>query len=221
MGRIGGPIIVSCRFLFGDDGKTYAATLYGLLGEGLGHGLEGDRAQHAGDLEYGLGYVVPVVVVLLQHGRAHGLAGDGGGFSRDGVALSAAKELAGSRSSSWRYLLENEEIVVLQQIVVAIPGLGRGGVADRSEFVKDTRRWLGSIVEEEHDPEINNRAMLGGQDNGGLLIGVVIHEVAQSIQHLGGLVGREDVVATPDLVDRVCLHGVCGDDAEVVTATLQ
>jgi hypothetical protein len=33
-----------------------------------------------------------MVVVLLQHGRTHGLVGDGGSFGGDGVALSAAIE---------------------------------------------------------------------------------------------------------------------------------
>jgi hypothetical protein len=33
-----------------------------------------------------------MVVVLLQHERAHSLVGDGGSFGGDGVALSAAIE---------------------------------------------------------------------------------------------------------------------------------
>lgn len=93
-------------------------------------------------------------------------------------------------------------------------------MANRSELVKHASSRLGTVVKEEHDPQIDGRTVLGCLDDRCLAIGVVVYKVAQSCQHLGCLVGCEDVVAAPDLVVlTVCLQRVSCDDAEVVSST--
>lgn len=41
--------------------------------------------------------------------------------------------------------------------------------------------------------------MLGGHDDGSLVVGVVLGEIADGFQDIGSLVGGEDVVSSPDL----------------------
>lgn len=67
--------------------------------------------------------------------------------------------VVGGSGSRWS-LLKDKEVVVLEQIVVCIPGLGGRGVIDSGKLVKDARRRLGSIIEEEHNPEVNERSVL-------------------------------------------------------------
>jgi hypothetical protein len=91
-----------------------------------------------------------------------------------------------------------------------------------SELVENPGGRLGAIVEDEHNPEINEQAVLRSQNNGCLVIRVLVDKVAQRCEELGSFVGCEDVVATPDLVVlRVSLHGVCSHDSEVVTSAFQ
>lgn len=92
---------------------------------------------------------------------------------------------------------------------------------DRRELIEYARRRLWAVVEEEHNPEVDRKAMLRSQNNRRLVIGIVVGKVAQSRQHLGCLIRSEDVIAAPDLTDWVCLQGVCCDDAKVVAATLK
>lgn len=120
-----------------------------------------------------------------------------------------------------RHLLQDEEIVILQQIIVSIPCLGSRRVINRRELVEHARWRLGAVVEEEHDPEVNHQAVLGCEDNCRLVVRVVVGEIAKSRQHLGRLIRSEDIVAAPDLSNGVRLHGVCGDDAKVVTTSLE
>lgn len=118
--------------------------------------------------------------------------------------------------------LENKKVIVLQQVVVAIPRLGGRCVVDCLELIEDTRWWLRAIVEKEHDPEINDGATFRCKNNRCLVIGIIIDIVAQSLQDLRRLVGREDIVAAPDFVVLgVRLHRVCRDDAEVVAASFE
>lgn len=118
--------------------------------------------------------------------------------------------------------LKNESIVILEQVIVAIPRLRRGNMLNRSELVEYTRWRLGPIVEEEHDPRINDQTMLSSQDNCSLVVWIVICEVAQGCQHLWCFVWGEDIVPAPDFVVlRMRLHGVGSDDAEVVTSSFQ
>lgn len=50
---------------------------------------------------------------------------------------------------------------------------------DRGELVEHARWRLRAVIEEEHDPEVNQRAMLRCQDNRCLVIGIVVRKVAQ------------------------------------------
>lgn len=60
-------------------------------------------------------------------------------------------------------------------------------------------RRLRSIVEEKHDPCVDQRGMLGRHDDGGLVIGVVFGEVTDGFKDLRRLVRTEDIVPSPDL----------------------
>lgn len=159
-----------------------------------------------------------MVIVLLQHTRVirhwRRLRGDG-------VALSTVPHVSRALGNDVRNVLQNKEIIVLQQVVVAIPRLRSGGMVNGRELVKDSRRGFRSVVEEEQDPQVEDSAMLAGQDNGSLVIRVVGHKVAHRSQDLWRLVGCEDVVAAPHLTHGVRLHRVRGHHAEVVAASLQ
>lgn len=78
-----------------------------------------------------------------------------------------------------RHLLQNKEIVILEQVIVGIPRLSGRRVIDRRELVEYARWGLGTIVEQEHDPEVNHQAVLRCQDDGRLVVRIVVREVAQ------------------------------------------
>ena len=69
-----------------------------------------------------------------------------------------------------------------------------------AELLKHMIRRRGGVVEEEHDPCVDKGTVVGCHDNGSLVVRVVRGELVDGIQEIGGLVGREHIVASPDLV---------------------
>lgn len=108
------------------------------------------------------------------------------------------------------------------QVIVAIPRLGSVNGSNVLELLEHMVRGRGGIVEEEHDPRVNQRAIVACHDDGSLVVRIVRSEFHDGIQNLGALVGSENIVASPHLVVlRVRLESVVRDDAKVVTTTLQ
>lgn len=85
------------------------------------------------------------------------------------------------------------------QVVVGIPSLGGVQGTKSFESVKHTLRRLGTIVEQEHDPGVNDGGVLSSHDDGRLVIGVVLREVADRLKNLGSLIRGEDIVSSPHL----------------------
>lgn len=147
-----------------------------------------------------------MVVEGLEHVGCGILAGEGRGLSADHVALA----------------LQDEDVVVLEQVVVGVPGLGGVCWTNGLELFKDVVWWRLAVVEEEHDPCVEDGGVVGCQDDGGLVVGVVCCEVMDGFEEFGGFVGCEEVVSSPDLVVLgMRLHLVVRDDSEAAAAALQ
>lgn len=186
--------------------RSYAAQFLGLLGDGPRHWLEGHGSDDVRDVEDVVGDVHPVVVKGLEHVGRSILAGEGGGLCADHVALA----------------LQDEDVVVLEQVVVGVPGLGGVYWTNSLEPFEDVVWWGFAVVEEEHDPCVEDGSVVGCQDDGGLVVGVVCGKVVNGFEEFGSFVGCEEVVSSPDLVVLgVRLHLVVGDDSEATTAALQ
>jgi hypothetical protein len=88
---------------------------------------------------------------------------------------------------------------VTDQVIVAVPGSSTIGRSDCCKVGKDTLWWLRPIVEEEHDPGVDQQAMLTSDNNSGLVIGIMLGEVTKSAQDLRRLIGCKDIVSSPYL----------------------
>lgn len=91
-----------------------------------------------------------------------------------------------------------------------------------SEAVEDSGGGLRAVVKEKQDTQVNYETTLECQDYCRLVIGILVGEVAHYCENIGGFVGCVNIIATPDLmVLRMCLHGVCSNNIEVVAASFQ
>lgn len=147
-----------------------------------------------------------MVIEGLEHVGCGVLAGEGRGLSADHVALA----------------LQDEDVVVLEQVVVGVPGFGGVRRTNGLELFKDAVWWRFAVIEEEHDPCVEDGSVVGCQDDGGFVVRVVCGKVMDGFEELGGFVGCEEVVSSPDLVVLgMRLHLVVGDDSEAAAAALQ
>lgn len=88
---------------------------------------------------------------------------------------------------------------VTNQVIVAVPGFSSIGRSDCCKVGKNTLGWLRPVVEEEHDPGVDQQAMLASHNNGGLVIGIMFGEVTKGAQNLRRLIGCKDIVSSPYL----------------------
>jgi hypothetical protein len=135
--------------------------------------------------------------------------------------------------------LDDAEVVMGKQVVVGSSLAVVREWFDVGENVKDARRRRRSIVEQEHDPNVDStkNSELSSHNNGRLLIGIIIREVAHSCKELIGLIRGEEKVSSPylgkvsrsklfeecitNLANRVCDHVVGSNNTIVVTSTLE
>lgn len=205
--------------------ETYSSKLLGFLSNGTGHRLEGNRGEQACNTKNVLTRVVPVVIVGLENASRSVILRKGRRLGTNDISLA----------------LEDEDIVVFKlnavstcssqikkwggvryQVVVGIPRLGCVNGSNVLELLEHMVRGRGAIVEEEHDPCVDQRTIVGCHDDSSLVVRIVRGEFHDSIQDLRGLVRSENIVASPHLVVlRVRLESVVGDNAKVVTTTLQ
>lgn len=107
-------------------------------------------------------------------------------------------------SLSW----PKDEMKDTHQIIITIPSLGRIHGFQGLELVKHALRRLRPIIEQEHNPCVQERSMFCGHNDGRFVVRVVVSEVAHGLEHLGRLGSLEDVISAPDFADRVRLEGV-------------
>lgn len=85
------------------------------------------------------------------------------------------------------------------QVIVAVPGFGSIDMFDCCKVGKNALWWLRPVVEEKHDPCVEQQAMLTSHNDGGLVIGIMLGEVTKSAQDLRRLIGSKDIVSSPYL----------------------
>lgn len=88
---------------------------------------------------------------------------------------------------------------VTNQVIVAIPRFSSIGRSDCCKVGKNTLWWLRPVVEEEHDPGVDQQDMLTSHNDGRLVIGIMLGEVTKSAQDLRRLIGCKDIVSSPYL----------------------
>jgi hypothetical protein len=162
------------------------AHLAGLAAQRLGDGLIGNGANHSSYSFYALRRVLPVVV---------------NGSQNLGTVLGTGnRQRLGSDTVDRSF--ENSKVVVSKQVVVTSRFAIIGEGFDISEDIKDACRRVGTVVEQEHDPNIDctQDSELGRHDDGRLLIRIVVCKVTHCCKQLICLVCREDEVSTPDLL---------------------
>lgn len=87
------------------------------------------------------------------------------------------------------------------QIVVAMPRLRDiENRANGSEVIEYTLRRTGSIIEQEHDPAVDQGTLLACDDNTSLVVRVVFGKVPESFEDLRSLTRGEEVVTAPYLL---------------------
>lgn len=96
--------------------------------------------------------------------------------------------------------LNNGRASSTDQVIIRIPRLG--GINDGSyscEVGEDALRRSRAIIEQEHDPGVDQGSMLSGDNDGSLVVRVVLGESAHSFKNLGSIFRVEYIVASPDL----------------------
>jgi hypothetical protein len=199
-----------------------STSLARLAGQRLGDGLVSNGSNNARHSLDALGRVLPVLVNCL-----HNLYTILDAWNR--------QSFCGNRVDR---SFDNTKVVLCEQVVVRPRLAVVCEWPDAGEDVEDARRRRGTVVEQEHDPDVNRsqNSELGRHDDGGLLIGIVVGKVAHCCKQLVGLVCSEGQVSSPDLVDmlvyttnksrkitnladRVCDHVVRSNNAIVVTSS--
>lgn len=157
----------------------------GLFGEGPRHGLEGHGRDQRGGRDDGLCRLLVVVVEGLEKFDAgFGVVRERRGLGGDEISLALEDEL----------VVRFDEVDVGSGLCVVAHG------TDGGEVVEDAGGGLEAVVEEEHDPDVDQESLVLRQNDGGFVVGVVCSEVVDGLEERRGVGGFKDEVAAPDLM---------------------
>lgn len=179
--------------------SDYSSSSFGFAGDSPRHWLECNGPEHVRHFKYSVCHIKPVVVVSLHDLCADCLVRQRSGLSSNSIPLAAQSKSVADTSTEKIILLQNKNIVMFKQVIVAIPRFSSIGRSDCCKVGKNTLWWLRPVVEEEHDPGVDQQAMLTSHNDGRLVIGIMLGEVTKSAQDLRRLIGCKDIVSSPYL----------------------
>jgi hypothetical protein len=200
-----------------------AAPLASFAAQGLGDGLVGNGANYARNSLDSLCRVFPV---LVDSSQDLGTVLD----TRDRQSLG---------SNTIDATMENSKVVMRKQVVVAPCFTIVGEGLDISKNIKYAGRRLGTVIEQEHDPNVDctQDSELSCHDYSRFLIRIVVCEVTHCCKQLICLVCSEDEVSTPDLAKSaneikecyvltslshwMCDHFVGSNNAEIISSSFE